>query len=227
MWFVYRVGIYTFTITPLVEISINISGIGEFKNIHHRFYIAMKNFVIFISKTMVGSLLYREIIYFYQVLALFEEHEDAFTAFVEPFVILLILIANAVVGVWQERNAESAIEALKEYEPEMGKVVRGDKAGVQRIRAKEIVPGDIVEVSVGDKIPADIRLSKIFSTTLRIDQSILTGESVSVIKHTDPVPDPRAVNQVRSNERHASFFCFTFLTFIYSSVYDETYEQFS
>lgn len=101
------------------------------------------------------------------------------------------------VGVWQERNAESAIEALKEYEPEMGKVVRGDKSGVQRIRAKEIVPGDIVEISVGDKIPADIRLSKIFSTTLRIDQSILTGESVSVIKHTDSIPDPRAVNQVR------------------------------
>lgn len=79
----------------------------------------------------------------------------------------------------------------------MGKVVRADKAGVQKVRAKEIVPGDIVEVSVGDKIPADIRLVKIYSTTLRIDQSILTGESVSVIKHTDPVPDLRAVNQVR------------------------------
>lgn len=102
-------------------------------------------------------------------------------------------------GVWQERNAESAIEALKEYEPEMGKVVRSDKSGVQRIRAKEIVPGDIVEISVGDKIPADIRLTKIYSTTLRIDQSILTGESVSVIKHTDPVPDPRAVNQDKKN----------------------------
>lgn len=51
-------------------------------------------------------------------------------------------------------------------------------------------------LAVGDKIPADIRLIKIYSTTLRIDQSILTGESISVIKHTDPVPDPRAVNQV-------------------------------
>ncbi|KAG6448340.1 calcium-transporting ATPase sarcoplasmic/endoplasmic reticulum type isoform X2 [Manduca sexta] len=146
---------------------------------------------------LVKILLLAAIISF--VLALFEEHEDAFSAFVEPFVILLILIANAVVGVWQERNAESAIEALKEYEPEMGKVIRGDKSGVQKIRAKEIVPGDVVEVSVGDKIPADIRLIKIYSTTIRIDQSILTGESVSVIKHTDAIPDPRAVNQDKKN----------------------------
>jgi len=52
---------------------------------------------------------------------------------------------------------------------------------------------------VGDKIPADVRLIEILSTTLRIDQSILTGESVSVIKHNEPVPDPRAVNQDKKN----------------------------
>ncbi|KAG7224506.1 hypothetical protein INR49_015030 [Caranx melampygus] len=106
------------------------------------------------------------------VLALFEEGEETTTAFVEPVVILLILIANAVIGVWQERNAENAIEALKEYEPEMGKVYRMNRKAVQRIKARDIVPGDIVEVA---------------------------GESVSVIKHTDPVPDPRAVNQDKKN----------------------------
>nr|XP_056719823.1 sarcoplasmic/endoplasmic reticulum calcium ATPase 1 [Euleptes europaea] len=133
------------------------------------------------------------------VLAWFEEGEETVTAFVEPFVILLILIANAIVGVWQERNAENAIEALKEYEPEMGKVYRSDRKAVQRIKAREMVPGDIAEVAVGDKVPADIRIISIKSTTLRVDQSILTGESVSVIKHTDPVPDPRAVNQDKKN----------------------------
>lgn len=133
------------------------------------------------------------------MLAFFEEGEDRTTAFVEPFVILLILFLNAVIGVWQERNAESAIEALKEYEPEIAKVIRQDKSGVQKIKAKYLVPGDIVEVAVGDKVPADIRIIDVKSTTLRIDQSILTGESISVIKHTDAIKDDKALNQDKRN----------------------------
>eukprot|EP00043_Microstomoeca_roanoka_P017279 m.180000 g.180000 ORF g.180000 m.180000 type:complete len:1004 (+) comp16608_c1_seq1:211-3222(+) len=134
-------------------------------------------------------------------LAFFEEDEDEqFTAFVEPFVILVILILNAIVGVWQERNAESAIAELKQYESETAKVVRQSTNGnVETIAAKNLVIGDIVEVAVGDQIPADLRLIKILSTTLKIDQSILTGESDSVMKHTDVVDKDDAVNQDKKN----------------------------
>ncbi|KAL5960677.1 Sarcoplasmic/endoplasmic reticulum calcium ATPase 3 [Taenia solium] len=133
------------------------------------------------------------------VLALFEDSEGSVTAFVEPFVILLILILNAIVGVWQERDAESAIEALREYESDDAKVIRQNHKGIQRIKARYIVPGDIIEVSVGDKVPADIRITEICSTNLRVDQSILTGESVSVIKFTEAISDAGAVNQDKKN----------------------------
>ncbi len=54
-------------------------------------------------------------------------------------------------------------------------------------------------LSVGDKVPADIRIIDIHSTTLRVDQSVLTGESVSVLKHSDVIPDAKAVNQDKKN----------------------------
>lgn len=134
------------------------------------------------------------------VLAMFEEGDDSITAFVEPFVILTILIANAIVGIWQERNAESAIEALKEYEPATAKVLRQNREGqIQKIDAVGLVPGDIVEVSAGDQVPADIRILQIKSTTLKIDQALLTGESVAVIKQHEEINDSHAVNQDKKN----------------------------
>jgi len=130
------------------------------------------------------------------VLALFEEGEDSH-AFVEPFVILLILIANACVGIYQESSAEAAIEALKQYAPDEAKVIRNEK--LSKIVASELVPGDIVEIAVGDKIPADLRLLSILSTTLTIDESILTGETVSKFKQTEPISDARATIQDKSS----------------------------
>ena len=62
-----------------------------------------------------------------------------------------------------------------------------------------MVPGDVVEVAIGDKIPADIRITSIYSTTIRIDQALLTGESVSVIKQTEAIDLIRAVNQDKKN----------------------------
>ncbi|KAI9290256.1 SERCA-type calcium-translocating P-type ATPase [Umbelopsis sp. AD052] len=133
------------------------------------------------------------------ILALTEEHEgvEGFTAFVEPIVILLILIANATVGVLQETSAEKAIDALKEYSPDEAKVLRNGT--LQKIRTEELVPGDIIDLAVGDKVPADCRILEIESSVFKIDQALLTGESVSVNKEVHAINDPHAVKQDQIN----------------------------
>ncbi|KAJ4501578.1 hypothetical protein C8R41DRAFT_805068 [Lentinula lateritia] len=133
------------------------------------------------------------------VLALFEDNEGSsvWTAFVEPSVILLILIANATVGVIQESNAEKAIDALKEYSPDEAKVIRSSQ--ISRIHATELVPGDIISVAVGDKIPADCRVISVSSSSFRVDQAILTGESTSVNKSIESIADVKAVKQDMTN----------------------------
>ncbi|KAI9017858.1 hypothetical protein BC832DRAFT_527040 [Gaertneriomyces semiglobifer] len=119
-------------------------------------------------------------------------------AYVEPIVILLILIANATVGVWQEVKAERAIEALQEYSPDEAKVLRNGV--VMKTRARELVPGDIIHLAVGDKVPADCRLIRIISSSFKADQSILTGETVSVSKEPDFIlDDARSVKQDQIN----------------------------
>ena len=70
--------------------------------------------------------------------------EEEMGAYVEPFVILVILILNAMVGVWQESNAEEALEALKELQPEHARVLRDSVW--KTIPSCELVPGDIIQV---------------------------------------------------------------------------------
>ncbi|KMT05333.1 hypothetical protein BVRB_7g174680 [Beta vulgaris subsp. vulgaris] len=117
-----------------------------------------------------------------------EGGEMGITAFVEPLVIFLILIVNAFVGVWQESNAEKALEALKEIQSEHAAVIRNGKK-VPSLPAKELVPGDIVELRVGDKVPADMRVVALISSTLRVEQGSLTGESEAVSKTVKPVAE--------------------------------------
>lgn len=114
-------------------------------------------------------------------------------ALVEPSVIFLILIANATVGVLQERNADQSIQALMAYSPDIAIALRNGE--MSSINAKELVPGDIVILSTGDRIPADCRVVQLRSSSLQIDQSILTGESESVYKSAAVVEDDKAVKQ--------------------------------
>jgi Ca2+-transporting ATPase len=157
--------------------------------------------------TLVKILLAAAVVSF--ALAYFDEggehaDEEGILAYIEPIVILVILILNAIVGVWQEANAEAALEALKQLQSETARVLRGGK--MVTIESRELVPGDIIEVKVGDRIPADTRVLELKTTSLRIDQSQLTGESQSVPKYTDipNVAEDELVIQAKTNMMFAS-----------------------
>jgi len=132
--------------------------------------------------TLVKILLVAAVVSF--ALAFFDRDErsgeEGILAYIEPIVILVILILNAIVGVWQEANAEAALDALKELQSETARVLRDGKMAT--VPSRELVPGDVVQVKVGDRVPADVRVTELRTTSLRVDQSQLTGESQSVAK---------------------------------------------
>ena len=105
--------------------------------------------------------------------AIFEGH-----GFIEPLLILLIVVLNAALGALQEGRAEKALEALKSMSAPSARAIRDGE--IATLKASELVPGDILLLEAGDFVPADARLLDSFS--LRAEESALTGESVPVEK---------------------------------------------
>jgi Ca2+-transporting ATPase len=110
---------------------------------------------------------------------------------VDATVIFAVILLNAIIGFFQEYKAETALEALKSMAAPEASVLRDCTIEglciARRIKASEIVPGDVIVLSVGDKVPADARLIEAFN--LQIDESSLTGESAPVAKITDVLPE--------------------------------------
>jgi len=102
---------------------------------------------------------------------------------VDTFVIITVVIINAVIGFLQEGKAERAMDAIRHMLALRASVIRAGKR--QTLKGEELVPGDIVLLEAGDKLPADLRLFK--THALQIQESILTGESMAVDKHVKAV----------------------------------------
>ncbi len=104
---------------------------------------------------------------------------------IDTIVILAIVVVNSLLGFLQEYRAEKAIQALKALSAPKAHVVRSGNR--KEVPAREVVPGDIILLETGDKVPADSRLLE--AMNLKIDESSLTGESVPISKSTEAIPE--------------------------------------
>ena len=118
--------------------------------------------------------------------------------FKTPAIVLLVVVVNAVIGFVQENRAERSLEALKRMLISEARVRRGSQ--VHTVAATELVPGDIVVLRAGDRVPADGRL--LVANTVEIDEAVLTGESVPAVKNVDPVDRDRVPIGDRSCMAH-------------------------
>lgn len=118
---------------------------------------------------------------------------------IDAVVIFIIIILNAIIGYVQEAKAEAAIQALKSLTEPEADVLRDCSQGVcfeSRIKTKEIVPGDIILLEAGDKIPADSRVFEAFN--LEVNESMLTGESAPTRKITEKLGDDLPVSEKKN-----------------------------
>ena len=122
--------------------------------------------------------------------------------FLEAGTIFAIILINAIIGFRQEFKAEEALKALKQISISNAKVIR--KGTITSINVKKIVPGDIVLLEEGDKVPADARL--IEEIGLKVNESILTGESTPVLKKTG-----KLLGELQMSERKNMLFANTII----------------
>lgn len=125
----------------------------------------------------------------------------------DAVVITVVLQVNAVLGYWQERRAESSLEALRRMLVPMAKVRRDGTEQV--VGAQLLVPGDVVLLEAGDRVPADGRLT--VAETVEADEAALTGESQPVAKSVTAV-DPTSTDPAPLAERTSMLFMNTALT---------------
>ncbi len=118
----------------------------------------------------------------------------------EAAVIFTIVIVNAIIGIVQEKKAQSSLEALRNMSAPTARVLRQGEESI--IPASELVPGDIVMLSDGDMVPADLRL--IDSANLKVQEASLTGESVPSEKEAEDVLPEDCPLGDRSNMAYAS-----------------------
>lgn len=115
---------------------------------------------------------------------------------IDGFIILFVLIFNAVIGSIQEGKAQSTLLALKKFVETEATVLRDGKEII--VKGEDLVPGDVVILSEGQKIPADARI--IGSHNLRVDESALTGESEPVDKYVDLPEELLKKNEIQPSE---------------------------
>ncbi len=102
-------------------------------------------------------------------------------SFTDVFIILFVVIINAFLGIYQESKAEKAIEALREMSYSVSKVIRGGV--ISNVKSEDLVVGDVILLEAGDSVPADSRI--IESIDMKVDESMLTGESLPVSKQSE------------------------------------------
>jgi len=117
---------------------------------------------------------------------------------IDAAAILGIVVLNGAIGLFQEEKAEKALTALRKMSAPTAKVIRGGV--LQTLPARELVPGDRIEIEAGDSIPADCRLIRAYG--LRVQESALTGESVPADKESEAIIDAKAPIGDRRNMVH-------------------------